>query len=58
MISPITTRTGSPVALPSSLPFFTDLHHKACSLTQPAARRVIDTTRDWLQDSLSPEQMR
>ena len=30
----------------------------ACTSTQHAARRVLDTTRDWLQNSPSPEQMR
>ncbi len=83
MISPITTRTGYPVALPSTLPFCNGLgrttvamalrqvhpalqgldltpglHHTACAYTQHAARRVLDTTRDWLQNSPSPEQMR
>ncbi len=83
LISPITTRTGSPVASPTTLPFFTGLgrssataalrqvppalqgldltsglHISACAYTQHAARQVIDTTRDWLQDSHSPEQMR
>jgi hypothetical protein len=34
------------------------LHHTACAFTQHAARRVLDTTRDWLQNSPSPEQTR
>ncbi len=34
------------------------LNRTACAFTQHAARLVLDTTRDWLQDSLSPEQMR
>ena len=83
LISPITTRTGSPVASPSTHPFCTGLgrttaatalrqtrtalqgldltpglHHKVCAFTQHAARGVIDTTRDWLQNSPSPKQMR
>jgi hypothetical protein len=83
LISPITTRTVSPVASPSTHPFCTGLdrttaatalrparpalqgldltsalHHTACAFTQHAARRVLDTTRDWLQNSPSPEQMR
>jgi hypothetical protein len=83
LISTITTRTGSPVALPSTFPFCTGLgrttaatalrqprpalqgldlspalHRKACAFTQHAARRVLDTTRDWLQNSPNPEQMR
>jgi hypothetical protein len=80
LISPITTRTGSPVALPSTLPFCTGLgrtsattvlrqarpalqgldltpavHRTACALTQNTARRVINTTRDWLHNSPSTE---
>jgi hypothetical protein len=83
LISPITTRTGSPVASPPTHPFCTGLgrttaatalrqarpalqgldltsglHHSVCAFTQLAARRVLDTTRDWLHDSPSPEQMR
>jgi hypothetical protein len=83
LIFPITTRTGSPVASPSTHPFCTGLgrttattalrqarpalqgldltpalHRTACAFTQHAARRVLDTTRDWLQNSPSPEQMR
>ena len=83
LISPITTRTGSPVASPSTQPFCTGigrttaasalrqahpglqgldltaaLHHSACAFTQHAARGVLDTTRYWLQNSPSPEQMR
>jgi hypothetical protein len=34
------------------------LHRTACVFTQHAARRVLDTTRVWLHDSPSPEQMR
>ena len=34
------------------------LHRTACAFTQHAARRILDTTRDWLQNSPSPEQMR
>jgi hypothetical protein len=83
LISPITTRTGAPVASPSTHPFCSGLgrtspatalrqarpalqgldltstlHHTACAFTQHAARRVLDTTRDWLQNSPSPEQTR
>ena len=83
LISPINTRTGSPVASPSTHPFCTGLgrttavralrqarpalqgldltaaqHRLACAFTQHAARRVLDTTRDWLQNSPCPEQMR
>jgi hypothetical protein len=83
LIFPITTRTGSPVALPSTSPFCTGLgrttaatasrqtrpalqglkltpglHRSACAFTQHAARGVLNTTRDWLQNSPSPEQMR
>jgi hypothetical protein len=83
LIFPITTRTGSPVASPSTHSFCSGLgrtspatalrqsrpalqglaltpalHRTACAFTQHAARRVLDTTRDWLQNSPSPEQMR
>ena len=83
LIFPITTRTGSPVALPSTSPFCTGLgrttaatasrqtrpalqglkltpalHRSACAFTQHAARGVLNTTRDWLQNSPNPEQMR
>ncbi|WP_396435426.1 hypothetical protein [Limnohabitans sp.] len=83
LISPITTRTGSPVALPSTHPFCNGLgrpsaatalrqarpelqgmdltpaqHRSACAFTQLAARRVLDTTRNCLHNSHSPEQMR
>ncbi|WP_295503033.1 hypothetical protein [Limnohabitans sp. Rim8] len=83
LISPITTRTGSTVASPSTHPFCTGLgrkntaaalrqarlalhgleltptlHHTACAFTQQAARHVLDTTRDWLRNCPSPEQMR
>jgi hypothetical protein len=83
LISPITTRTGSTVASPSTHLFCTGLdrttaatalrqarpaiqgsdltpalHRSACAFTQHAARSVLDTTRDWLQNSPSPEQTR
>ncbi len=34
------------------------LHRTACAFTQHAARGVLDTTRNWLQNSPNPEQMR
>ncbi len=83
LISPITTRTGSPVASPSTHPFCTGLgrttaatalrqarpalqgldltaalRRSACAFTQHAARGVLDTTRDWPQNSPSTDQMR
>ena len=33
------------------------LHRTACAFTQHAARGVLDTTRNWLQNSSNPEQM-
>jgi hypothetical protein len=34
------------------------LNRTACAFTQHAARHVLDTTRNWLQNSPNPEQMR
>ena len=33
------------------------LHRTPCAFTQHAARGVLNTTRNWLQNSPSPEQM-
>lgn len=57
-------RTLAPTALRQAHPALQSLeltpalHRTACAFTQHAARGVLDTTRNWLQNSPCSEQMR